>query len=42
MAWININIGEDLHKKIRVKAAEEGKGIREIIIEAIEKYIKED
>lgn len=41
MAWININIGDDLHKKVKVKAAEEGKEIREVVIKAIREYLEE-
>jgi len=36
-----IDIDDSLHKKLRMKAAEEGKTMKELIIKAIEEIVKE-
>lgn len=40
MAWININIGDKLHKKLKAKAVEEERDIKEVVKEAISKYLE--
>ncbi|MCK4860191.1 MAG: hypothetical protein KAS87_06515 [Candidatus Omnitrophica bacterium] len=40
MAWINIDIGDKLHKKLKAKAVEEERDIKEVVREAIERYIE--
>ena len=38
---ININIPEDLHRELRIKAAENDTTIKEEVIRAIKKHLKE-
>ena len=40
MANINIEIPDELHKKLRYKAVEDDTTIKDIIIKAIEKKVK--
>lgn len=39
MGWINVNIGDTLHRKVKARAAEEGKKIEEVVVEALEDFL---
>lgn len=38
MGWINVLVDEATHKRAKVKAAEEGKKLEEIVNEALSEY----
>lgn len=39
---LTVEISESLRSKLKIKAAKEGKKIKEIITDLIENYVKED